>query len=182
MTSRILSLAFVSALFAAPVAMADDDLVLLPGQGEIKTDTGHGVDGGPARLAPGGGLLMSFDDDANGLISADEIEAGIVLAFALADANEDGNLTPLEQTAWANDLPTRDDTLANPARFDPNLDRNVSLDEFTGSVRHMAAIYADEDTGVIVLASLEVQDRRSQRPSSNPFDGNFQQRGQMRRN
>ena len=35
-------------------------------------------------------------------------------------------LQMLEQQAWARSLPTRDNSLANPVRFDPNLDRRTA--------------------------------------------------------
>lgn len=164
---RILLPALTIAVFMTPVAMADDDLLRLPGQGELKPDTINNSINVPARLAPGGGLLLSFDSNSDGLISLDEIDSGIIEAFGHADANADGNLSPLEQFAWAEDLPTRDDTLSNPARFDPNLDRAVSLEEFSGAVRHIAAIYADETTGSVALVSLEARSDSAGKDSDN---------------
>ena len=157
----LLALTILSA--GIPVALADEDPVRLPGQGEVKSVINNQTDTMPVRLAPGGGLLMSFDLDGDNIISQSEIEHGIVTAFADADTNEDGNLSPIEQADWADHLPTRDETLANPARFDPNLDRYVSLEEFAGAVQQIASIYADVGTGSISLISLEIEPARAER-------------------
>ena len=69
------------------------------------------------------------------------------------DANADGSLSALEQQDWANNLPTRDDTLANPVRFDPNLDRIVNVTEFVTVVAQLTLDHADPD-GNIYLSKL----------------------------
>jgi len=153
MIIRILSAALIAACFAGPVTAEDEDLVRLPGQGEVKPEKASEF--GKGRLAPGGGLMVSFDADDSGTVTMDEVSAGIVAAFLKADANEDGELTPLEQQAWAKSLPTRDDTLANPTRFDPNLDRVVSAQEFDAVIRKIATAYAAEGNGVIELTTLK---------------------------
>ena len=86
--------------------------------------------------------------------------AGIANAFDAADANADGELTPLEQQDWASNLPTRDESLLNPARFDPNLDRMVSAEEFSSVIHSMAAGYTEDGSSEVVLASLKREPRR----------------------
>ncbi len=141
---------------------ASDDLVRLPGQGERNTSlpTPHQP---KSRMKPGGGLMLSFDSNADGRVTQAELMQGVAAAFAKADSNGDGELTALEQQDWAAKLPTRDDTLANPARFDPNLDRVVQAEEFTEVIVNLAADYADESSGDIILASLETTDRPGRR-------------------
>lgn len=135
-----------------------DDIVRLPGQTPGQADK-LPVRGKKAeRLVPGGVLLVSFDEDGDGMISGEELSRGITAAFAQADANGDGELTALEQQAWAASLPARDDTLSNPVRFDPNLDRIVTFSEFSGVVLQLAATYQDA-SGNIALASLVAPDR-----------------------
>lgn len=137
------------------VCFADDDeqsLVRLPGQGELKEDTTQLQ--GSDRLVPGGGLLLSFDSNTDGLITQEEISVGITAAFKLADSNEDERITPLEQVKWIETLPTRDVSLANPARFDPNLDRSVRMFEFEEIVLALAALYADQATGSVAVSAL----------------------------
>ncbi len=137
-----------------PAQADEDEIVRLPTSGEVRSrEVRDRVKAD--RLKPAGGLFVSFDTDNSGTISRAEIAIGIRKAFTAADANGDGELTALEQQAWASGLPTRDDTLANPVRFDPNLDRIVSLDEFTTVIQSIGGDYADEVTGDIVVASLK---------------------------
>lgn len=143
----------------APSAAAQDgagDVVRLPGSGEVKAPPRPGE--ARERLVPGGGLFLSFDSDRDGVVTQAEVDAGVRAAFAEADANGDGELTALEQQAWATSLPTRDDSLANPVRFDPNLDRIVSAEEFRSVVQELAASFADEASGYVVLAALRAPD------------------------
>ncbi len=152
-----------SAMFAMHPALADEDeLVRLPGQGELRDDKRRKGDK-PDRLKPGSGLFISFDSDENGRINTAEIERGIPAAFETADANADGYLTALEQQDWAASLPTRDDSLANPFRFDPNLDRRVDIDEFTKVISDLGVEYADELSGEIIVANLKAPTLRDER-------------------
>ena len=156
--------ALVSALpFGSAIADDPDGLVLLPGQGELR-ERADRERAGADRLKPGGGLFVSFDEDTDGTITLEEVRAAIPTAFAAADANEDGNLSALEQQDWAKSLPTRDDSLANPTRFDPNLDRRVDLAEFTAVIEGLHADYVNEDTGLLQLADLKApKERRTRR-------------------
>ncbi|ABI78848.1 hypothetical protein HNE_0398 [Hyphomonas neptunium ATCC 15444] len=150
----------------ADAELADiDDIVRLPGQGAGQPDK-MALPGGKAeRLVPGGVLIVSFDANRDGVISQEELRTGITAAYQLADANGDGELTALEQQAWAAGMPVRDDTLANPVRFDPNLDRIVTYEEFYTVILQLAATYQDS-AGDIAIASLaapekpEKEDRR----------------------
>ena len=138
---------------------AQEDLVRLPGQGEVKPDTAY-IEG-LGQLVPGGGLLLSFDDDRNGEITQQELADGIAQAFLDADANDDGRITPIEQLNWSNGLPTRDVSLANPARFDPNLDRSVRPQEFKDIVIALASIYTEETTGTVPVQGLKATKNRT---------------------
>lgn len=163
-------------LMASPAIADEDEIVRLPVQGEVRDRTTR--DRVKAdRLKPAGGLFVSFDTDESGAISEAEITAGILLAFAQADANADGTLTALEQQAWAKSLPTRDDTLANPVRFDPNLDRRVNLDEFSGVIQNLGRTYADEITGDILISSLKALDPDRKKRGVNLFEGRLGPRG-----
>lgn len=160
----IAALALGALAVSAHAQSADegDDIVRLPGQGLVKTDAFPGRKA-PERLVPGGGLMMSFDVDGDGRISTAELTTGAKLAFAAADINEDGALTALEQQAWASNLPTRYDTLANPVRFDPNLDRTVSEAEFSSVIVQLASAYSEASSGDILLASLTAPERPRER-------------------
>ena len=156
---RTLSLACLALLPFATFASAqvdDDEIVRLPGQGEVR-EPGLRDRTNAARLKPGAGLFLTFDTNDDGRISAFEIDAGIPVAFQMADENSDGHLTALEQQDWAAGLPTRDDSLANPFRFDPNLDRRVDLEEFTTVIVNLGSDYADEASGDILIDDLKDQ-------------------------
>lgn len=153
-----------------------DDLVRLPGQPAGRADKRGPGGAKPERLVPGGVLIASFDMNEDGVISQDELREGIAAAFAEADANGDGQLTALEQQAWAANLPARDDTLANPVRFDPNLDRIVTYEEFYGVIIQLAATYQDS-AGEVTLASLVAPDK-PERPERE--DRRFAQGGMER--
>lgn len=150
-------------LVPAPFALAqsaDGDLVRLPGNGTVKTALPGER---PVRYVPAGGLLLSFDTNADGEVTPDERAAGTAEAFQKADANGDGSLSALEQQAWAASLPTRDESLANPVRFDPNLDRMVSKAEFTQVVESIADAYVDPVSGVIAIEELKAGDENRPR-------------------
>lgn len=165
---------FMGALLLTPVAgtaMAEDDTVVrLPGSGEVKSEKTRSKLQAD-RLKPGGGLLASFDTDEDGRISGTELRAGIELAFFEADQNGDGVLTALEQQAWARDLPTRDDSLANPVRFDPNLDRRVSFAEFSAVISNLAGDYTEEEHSELHLASLKAPKDEKRKKGPDTPDG-----------
>jgi len=154
---RTVSLACLALLPFAAMASAqvdEDEIVRLPGQGEVR-EPGLRDRTNSNRLKPGAGLFLTFDTNEDGRISAFEIDAGIPVAFKMADENADGYLTALEQQDWAAGLPTRDDSLANPFRFDPNLDRRVDLDEFTTVIVNLGSDYADEASGDVLVDDLK---------------------------
>ena len=165
-----------SLLFSAPCLADDDELVRLPGQGEVRNEAARELTRAE-RLKPAGGLFLSFDENGDGLITLEEIRTGIPLAFSEADANEDGFLTALEQQAWADNLPTRDDSLANPVRFDPNLDKRVDPSEFALVISDLGAEYADEVSGDIVAADLKAPPPERKRRGPNLLDGEWGARG-----
>ncbi|MEM7458958.1 MAG: EF-hand domain-containing protein [Pseudomonadota bacterium] len=174
-TVSLASLAILGLSCTAHAQVDEDELVRLPGQGEVRSSDLR--DRAKAdRLKPGAGLLLTFDSNQDGRISQFEIDAGIPIAFQVADKNGDGYLTALEQQDWAAQLPTRDDSLANPFRFDPNLDRRVDLDEFTTVIVNLGSDYADDSSGDILVADLKAPRPRGE-SRRNPTEEGRERRG-----
>lgn len=162
-TVSLACLALLPFAISATAQVDEDEILRLPGQGEVR-EPGLRDRANAERLKPGAGLLLTFDTNQDDRISAFEIDAGIPVAFRMADKNEDGYLTALEQQDWAAGLPTRDDSLANPFRFDPNLDRRVDLEEFTMVIVNLGSDYADDASGDVLFADLKApQPRRGDR-------------------
>ena len=105
------------------------------------------------KFVPGGALILSFDEDEDEQVNRYELERGIDEAFNLADKNLNGYLSVFEQKEWASTLEVQDDTLANPVRFDPNLNGSISYEEFAGVISLLAKQYESEK-GIIHLESL----------------------------
>lgn len=153
--SLCLASLLMAGVSSSALAQSDEDeLLRLPGQGEVRSEQMR-ERAKADRLKPGAGLFLTFDSNEDGRISPFEIDAGIPIAFKIADRNSDGFLTALEQQDWAASLPTRDDSLANPFRFDPNLDRRVDLEEFTTVIVNLGTDYADESSGDILVPDLK---------------------------
>ena len=76
----IASLATLGLAISAHAQADEDELVRLPGQGEIRSE-GLREQAKATRLKPGAGLFITFDQDENGRISTSEIDAGIPIAF-----------------------------------------------------------------------------------------------------
>ena len=172
--TRFLALSLLAGAFTLPIAIAqeveaveasasvDDELVRLPGSGEVKSDRARQKLRAD-KLKAGGGLLASFDKDEDGRISKAELKNGIDAAFTAADTDGDGQLTAFEQQDWAASLPTRDNSLANPVRFDPNLDRRVSLAEFSAVITNLWSDYREEGDTVLRVASLKAPEDKKDR-------------------
>ena len=175
MPSLAQDLLVVTEVSTDDVTVEDEDaIVRLPANGEVRSPRDRErlqAD----KLKLGGGLLASFDTDEDGIVSRADLAAGLEAAFADADANEDGELTALEQQAWARSLPTRDNSLANPVRFDPNLDRRVSFEEFSAVITDLWNDYRADGDDVLKVAALKAPEEKKNR-FPNLLDGEFSPR------
>ncbi len=144
------------------VETVDDSLVRLPDRMQRRF-FGRFRSSDSLKFVPGGALILSFDKDNNELISQSELRTGINEAFDLADKNLSGYLSIFEQKEWASTLKVRDDTLANPVRFDPNLNGSISYEEFAGVILMLAKQYQNEK-GTILFESLVQIDEEDIKP------------------
>ncbi len=107
------------------------------------------------RIArPGALLFASFDTDGSLSVSLQEIADGAPKAFNTADHNKDGTLSIFEQQDWASALGSHDGPLANAVNFDANIDRRVTLEEFTAGLERIGGSYVDELSGEILFSNL----------------------------
>ncbi|HXJ01545.1 MAG TPA: hypothetical protein VNH44_09990 [Micropepsaceae bacterium] len=87
----------------------------------------------PAGLPASAALLLRYDANHDGVITREEMEAGLKADFAAADMNGDGCLDPSEVRAENQARLTRDGAEASPL-VDWNLDGCVDAREFGNTV------------------------------------------------
>lgn len=112
-------------------------------------------------VAPGALIYASFDRNFDGVVTAEEMEAGAALAFDVADKNRDGFITGFEQTDWAVRMASAGDVMANAMTFDIDLDRQVTRAEFIAGFKRLAGQI--NPSGELTFADLV-------RPLSRPGD------------
>jgi hypothetical protein len=105
-------------------------------------------------VRPAAMLFASFDTDHDGQITDAEIDAGAAISFAVADKNHDGAITGFEQSDWATLVGSGGDVLANPMQFDSDLDRSVTLAEFTSGLHRLADTLKKKGESVLAYADL----------------------------
>jgi hypothetical protein len=88
----------------------------------------------PAGLPASAALLLRYDADHDGIVTREEMEAGLKADFAAADTNGDGCLDPAEVRAENQRRLARDGAIASPL-VDWNLDGCVDAREFGNTVR-----------------------------------------------
>src|SRR5215469_15327245 len=87
----------------------------------------------PAGLPASAALLLRYDANHDGVITREEMEAGLKADFAAADTNGDGCLGPAEVRAENDRRLARDGAEASPL-VDWNLDGCVDIKEFSNTV------------------------------------------------
>jgi len=95
----------------------------------------------PPGLPPSAILLLRFDADKDGLVTREEMEAGLKADYMAADSNGDGCINPAEVRAENAQRLRRDASQASPL-VDWNLDGCVDLREF-GNTAHSYFDLAD---------------------------------------
>jgi hypothetical protein len=107
----------------------------------------------PAGLPPSAGLLLRYDANHDGVITREELEAGIKADFEAADVNHDGCLKPAEVRAENERRIARDGAQAAPV-VDWNLDGCVDLKEFGTAYRSYFELADRAKNGRVTLLEL----------------------------
>lgn len=87
----------------------------------------------PAGLPASAALLLRYDANHDGVVTREEVEAGLKADFGAADTNGDGCLGPAEVRAENDRRLARDGAEASPL-VDWNLDGCVDVKEFGNTV------------------------------------------------
>src|SRR5262245_34472199 len=99
-------------------------------------------------------LFASFDANNDLRIETAEIEAGVAREWARADANNDGELAPIEFQNWM--MLALGGSNAPPYRldFDRNVDNSITRAEFETEMRSRAQDYDENSDGVLARAEF----------------------------
>jgi hypothetical protein len=170
LVAGLAGVALLSLANAAPALAQDVD--------RIDRITGSTTPGGSFRppegvkvVSPGALVFASFDGNFDGSITREEITAGAQHAFKAADRNSDGAITGFEQTDWAASMGDAAGVLANAMTFDIDLDRSVTLAEFTSGLLRMADQIADETGAVRFSDLIQPLNRASMDPPGSADNG-----------
>jgi EF hand domain-containing protein len=100
-------------------------------------------------------LMLSFDANRDGMVTRDELEAGLKQQFDAADTNHDGHLDLKEMQA-ENDRRWRMYGTASSPLIDWNQDGVVDFDEFATTARSVFAELDRDRGGTLAGAELRV--------------------------
>ena len=107
----------------------------------------------PAGLPASAALLLRYDANHDGVITREEMEAGLKADFAAADMNGDGCLDPSEVRAENQARLTRDGAEASPL-VDWNLDGCVDAREFGNTVHSYFELADKTKDGKVSMIEL----------------------------
>lgn len=99
-------------------------------------------------------LFASFDANDDLRIDAAEIEAGVAREWARGDANNDGEMAPIEYQAWMNLALGGSNAPPYRLDFDRNVDNAITRAEFETELRSRAADYDENSDGVLARAEF----------------------------
>ncbi len=133
-----------AALLTSGAGAQDDD-------GE---DEGRDPFSGGYLLYAGGLFFATMDADGDYLITETERAAGYTAAFARADRNGSGDLSPLEYADFTERALGARDAIPGLNTLDRDHDNRVNAAEFRRGFSELAARYADAETGAISFSAL----------------------------
>jgi len=107
----------------------------------------------PAGLPASAALLLRYDANHDGIVTREEMEAGLKADFAAADTNGDGCLDPTEVRAENQRRLARDGAQASPL-VDWNLDGCVDFREFANTVHSYFDLVDKKKDGRVTLVEL----------------------------
>jgi Ca2+-binding EF-hand superfamily protein len=107
----------------------------------------------PAGVPPAAALLLRYDANHDGVVTREEMEAGLKVDFAAADGNGDGCLNPAEVRAENNRRLAQDGAEASPLR-DWNLDGCVDMKEFSNTAHSYFDLADKTKDGKVTLLEL----------------------------
>ena len=107
----------------------------------------------PAGLPASAGLLLRYDANHDGIVTREEMEAGLKADFAAADTNGDGCLDAAETRAENQRRLARDGAEASPL-VDWNLDGCVDFREFANTAHSYFQLVDKKKDGKVTLQEL----------------------------
>lgn len=144
MKRRIIAAMLIGALFAGGAGAQDEDA----------EDERPDPFSGGYLLYAGGLFFATLDADGDYLITEAERSAGFAAAFARADRNSSGDLSPLEYADFTERALGARDAIPGLNTLDRDHDNRVSAREFSLGFNELAARYADDATGAISFSAL----------------------------
>jgi len=107
----------------------------------------------PAGLPPSAALLLRYDANHDGVVTREEMDAGLKADFAAADTNGDGCLDAAETRAENQRRLARDGAQASPL-VDWNLDGCVDFREFANTAHSYFDLVDKRKDGRVTLIEL----------------------------
>lgn len=107
----------------------------------------------PAGVPEAAALLLRYDSDKDGVITRDEMEAGLKVDFAAADINHDGCLDPGEVRDENDKRLAQEGAAASPLK-DWNLDGCVDIHEFSNVAHSYFGLVDRNKDGRVTVADL----------------------------
>jgi EF hand len=107
----------------------------------------------PAGLPASAALLLRYDADHDGIVTKEEMEAGLKADFEAADINGDGCLDPAEVRAENQRRLARDGAQASPL-VDWKLNGCVDFQEFSNTVHNYFQLVDKKKNGRVTLQEL----------------------------